>query len=251
MKDAPYAYRYIGTYTQCTGGKRDGLATFWLQDIFSVVKQERILFSTLGLKDNVAQLTLLRRRDSVDAAAQPLHAQQQQQQQQQQHQLASSRLQHVRFESTDDEDESRASSVIDATEPAVPPDARSAGPLLVVGNIHVLFNPRRGDMKLAQVRTLVDRVTTLRKKEGGGNATAVICGDFNSTAGGSLFLSRVGCWPESVSMHLLRVLTATTPPAALSGCDFGSDCRESALPLHAQFAARSVHGGQTLCERPG
>ena len=41
-------------------------------------------------------------------------------------------------------------------------DAGRAPPPLVVGCIHVLFNPKRGDYKLGQVRTLIERVEAHR-----------------------------------------------------------------------------------------
>lgn len=48
-----------------------------------------------------------------------------------------------------------AARVEDATEPVAAAEAEAAGaprlPALVVSNIHVLFNPRRGDLKMGQV----------------------------------------------------------------------------------------------------
>ncbi|RZS04143.1 hypothetical protein BHM03_00034432 [Ensete ventricosum] len=50
---------------------------------------------------------------------------------------------------------------------------------LLVGNIHVLFNPNRGDIKLGQMRVLLERANTLSKQYG--NTPVVISGDLNST----------------------------------------------------------------------
>lgn len=48
---------------------------------------------------------------------------------------------------------------------------------VVVSNIHVLFNPKRGDIKLGQVRVLVDLIG---KESGGGTRPVIMCGDWNS-----------------------------------------------------------------------
>lgn len=77
----------------------------------------------------------------------------------------------------------------------------------VVGNIHVLFNPSRGDVKLGQIRTLFEAVDRARRTgrvsapatplEGAGAGAsaaspvlplpALICGDFNTCAGSDLY----------------------------------------------------------------
>lgn len=50
---------------------------------------------------------------------------------------------------------------------------------LLVGNIHVLYNPSRGEVKLGQIRSLLSRAQTLSEKWG--NVPVVLVGDFNST----------------------------------------------------------------------
>ncbi|KAG6534540.1 hypothetical protein ZIOFF_008443 [Zingiber officinale] len=50
---------------------------------------------------------------------------------------------------------------------------------LVVGNIHVLFNPKRGDIKLGQIYRFLLKATQLSEKWGG--IPVVLAGDFNST----------------------------------------------------------------------
>ncbi|KAJ6672580.1 PROTEIN ANGEL [Salix viminalis] len=49
---------------------------------------------------------------------------------------------------------------------------------LVVGNIHVLFNPNRGDIKLGQVRIFLERAYKLSQEWG--NIPVIIGGDLNS-----------------------------------------------------------------------
>ncbi|XP_052134477.1 carbon catabolite repressor protein 4 homolog 6 [Oryza glaberrima] len=56
---------------------------------------------------------------------------------------------------------------------------------IVVCNTHVLYNPKRGDIKLGQVRTLLDRVYALSKTWN--DAPVIICGDFNSTPKSPLY----------------------------------------------------------------
>ncbi|CAJ2636965.1 unnamed protein product [Trifolium pratense] len=48
----------------------------------------------------------------------------------------------------------------------------------VIGNIHVLFNPNRGDIKLGQVRLLIDNAYKLSQKWG--NIPVILAGDMNS-----------------------------------------------------------------------
>ncbi|XP_026380943.1 carbon catabolite repressor protein 4 homolog 3-like [Papaver somniferum] len=50
---------------------------------------------------------------------------------------------------------------------------------ILVGNIHVLFNQNRGDMKLGQIRLLLSKAHALSEKWG--NIPMVLAGDFNIT----------------------------------------------------------------------
>ncbi|KAL5699699.1 hypothetical protein ACHQM5_030568 [Ranunculus cassubicifolius] len=56
---------------------------------------------------------------------------------------------------------------------------------LVICNIHMLYNPRRGEMKLGQVRALLEKAYAVSKLWD--NAPVVICGDFNCTPKSSLY----------------------------------------------------------------
>ncbi|KAG5536211.1 hypothetical protein RHGRI_023857 [Rhododendron griersonianum] len=49
---------------------------------------------------------------------------------------------------------------------------------LLVGNIHVLFNPKRGDIKLGQIRLFLKKAHELSQEWG--NIPVVLAGDFNS-----------------------------------------------------------------------
>ncbi|KZV54812.1 chaperonin family protein [Dorcoceras hygrometricum] len=56
---------------------------------------------------------------------------------------------------------------------------------VVVCNVHVLFNPKRGDIKLGQIRVLLERAQAVSKLWD--NAPIVICGDFNCTPKSPLY----------------------------------------------------------------
>ncbi|XP_073021423.1 carbon catabolite repressor protein 4 homolog 6 [Primulina eburnea] len=56
---------------------------------------------------------------------------------------------------------------------------------VVVCNVHVLFNPKRGDIKLGQIRVLLDKAQAVSKLWD--NAPIVICGDFNCTPKSPLY----------------------------------------------------------------
>ena len=54
--------------------------------------------------------------------------------------------------------------------------------LLCVANTHLLFNPRRGDVKLAQLAIILAEIDSLIKsyKAKGEHCNIIMCGDFNS-----------------------------------------------------------------------
>ncbi|KAF0903534.1 hypothetical protein E2562_027964 [Oryza meyeriana var. granulata] len=74
----------------------------------------------------------------------------------------------------------------------------------VVGNIHVLFNPKRGDVKLGQIRMLLEKANALAEKWGG--IPIVLAGDFNSTPDSAIykFLSTMKL---DISLHDRRQLS--------------------------------------------
>ncbi|KAL1202245.1 Carbon catabolite repressor-like protein [Cardamine amara subsp. amara] len=68
---------------------------------------------------------------------------------------------------------------------ASPPESSAGSCRVVICNIHVLFNPKRGDFKLGQVRTLLDRAHAVSKLWD--DAPVVLCGDFNCTPKSHLY----------------------------------------------------------------
>lgn len=65
---------------------------------------------------------------------------------------------------------------------------------ICVANTHLLYNPRRGDIKLAQLAILLAEISRLSRLPDGSTNPVVLCGDFNSTPWSPLysFLTR-GC----------------------------------------------------------
>ncbi|KAG8636291.1 hypothetical protein MANES_16G118500v8 [Manihot esculenta] len=64
------------------------------------------------------------------------------------------------------------------------PTSSEGSDKVVICNIHVLYNPRRGEIKLGQVRTLLDKAHAVSKTW---NAPVVLCGDFNCTPKSPLY----------------------------------------------------------------
>lgn len=147
---------YKGDYLQRTGGRDDGCATFWQTEKFEAVRLEKLEFLDHDLKDNVALITSLR---PLITSAKPF-------------------VDPSRVSST-----SEASSVGGASSCSAAPPV----PLLVVANTHILFNPSRGDVKVAQLRTLLEAVANAAADDSsGGGSVCLITGDFNSQPGSAV-----------------------------------------------------------------
>ncbi|XP_026662317.2 carbon catabolite repressor protein 4 homolog 6-like isoform X3 [Phoenix dactylifera] len=71
-----------------------------------------------------------------------------------------------------------------ASLPASSDQSRQANQV-VICNIHVLYNPKRGEIKLGQVRMLLDRAYAVSKIWN--DAPVIICGDFNCTPKSPLY----------------------------------------------------------------
>ncbi|KAF8399132.1 hypothetical protein HHK36_014997 [Tetracentron sinense] len=119
---------FIGVYKARTGEAYDGCAIFWKEELFTLSHQENIEFRNFGLRDNVAQLCVLKKV------------------------LYDSQFKH-KCRSTPTKS-------------------------LLVGNIHVLFNPNRGDVKLGQIRLFLEKAHSISQEWG--SIPIVIAGDLNS-----------------------------------------------------------------------
>ena len=56
-----------------------------------------------------------------------------------------------------------------------------------VANTHLLYNPRRGDIKLAQLAILLAEISRLSRHPDGSSNPVVVCGDFNSVPWSPLY----------------------------------------------------------------
>ncbi|KAG4379236.1 hypothetical protein GLYMA_17G206966v4 [Glycine max] len=65
------------------------------------------------------------------------------------------------------------------------PSSLTGSSKVVVCNIHVLYNPNRGEIKLGQVRVLLDKAKAVYKLWN--DTPVVICGDFNCTPKSPLY----------------------------------------------------------------
>ncbi|KAM4041156.1 protein angel homolog 2 isoform 2-T2 [Anomaloglossus baeobatrachus] len=59
-------------------------------------------------------------------------------------------------------------------------------PMICVANTHLLYNPRRGDIKLTQLAILLAEITEVAQIQDGRFCPIVLCGDFNSVPGSPL-----------------------------------------------------------------
>ncbi|KAM9840015.1 protein angel homolog 2 isoform 2-T2 [Aulostomus maculatus] len=58
---------------------------------------------------------------------------------------------------------------------------------ICVANTHLLYNPRRGDIKLAQLAILLAEITRLSRLPDGSSSPVLLCGDLNSTPWSPLY----------------------------------------------------------------
>ncbi|KAK0140551.1 Protein angel 2 [Merluccius polli] len=109
---------------------------------------------------------------------------------------------------------------------------------ICVANTHLLYNPRRGDIKLAQLAILLAEISRRSRLPDGSANPVVVCGDFNSTPRSPLysFLTQ-GCLEfKGMPIGMVsgqedgrgqRVLTA---PIWSKSLGINQDCRYDNLP---------------------
>lgn len=84
-------------------------------------------------------------------------------------------------------------------------EVKVKGPPLCVANTHLLFNPRRGDVKLTQLAIMLAEIDSVVKscKAKGEHCNLILCGDFNSVphmplyqliATGELYFQGLPAW---------------------------------------------------------
>ncbi|XP_030493648.1 carbon catabolite repressor protein 4 homolog 5-like [Cannabis sativa] len=132
LKDLFQKDGFKGVYKARTGEAFDGCAIFWKEELFSLLHHESIEYQDYGLRNNVAQLCVLKMNEHMPK--------------------------------------------LDAdTQSIIQPFQNRT---FVIGNIHVLFNPKRGDIKLGQVRLLIEKASKLSREWG--CIPVILCGDLNS-----------------------------------------------------------------------
>lgn len=97
-------------------------------------------------------------------------------------------------------------------------EVKEKGPFLCVANTHLLFNPRRGDVKLAQLAIMMAEIHSVVKscKAKGEHCNVILCGDFNSVpymplyqfiTTGELYFQGLPAWMVRLK-HCTKQLTA-------------------------------------------
>ncbi|XP_077013899.1 protein angel homolog 2 [Tamandua tetradactyla] len=69
-------------------------------------------------------------------------------------------------------------------QPKIP---RAASPAICIANTHLLYNPRRGDIKLTQLAMLLAEISSVARQKDDSFCPIVMCGDFNSVPGSPLY----------------------------------------------------------------
>ncbi|XP_061603068.1 protein angel homolog 2 [Cololabis saira] len=87
-------------------------------------------------------------------------------------------------------------------QPNIGPGQPEASSFICVANTHLLFNPRRGDIKLAQLAILLAEISRLSGLPDGSSSPVVLCGDFNSVPWSPLysFLTRGSLWYQELTI---------------------------------------------------
>jgi len=186
-----------------TGGRSDGCLTAYKRAEFELVHSETIAMADHGLRDNVALILVLRPKAravpaaaaasataaapaaaaAAAAAAPPAAA-------------AAAAVAPGEKKEGEEEAKDRAAAASAASAAAEeeakpqPPQPQPPRPLpphapFLVANTHLLFNPKRGDVKLAQARTLLAKAAAVASKFAVGHA--LLGGDFNATPGSAVY----------------------------------------------------------------
>lgn len=126
---------------------------------------------------------------------------------------------------------------------------QAKGPFLCVANTHLLFNPRRGDIKLAQLAIVLAEVHRVVRscQATGEHCNIILSGDFNAVphtplyqliTTGELFFQGLPAWTVRHTPIILCLLV----PVPYNDCQHPSDIRSrgSAVQLLPQTVCSSV-----------
>eukprot|EP00850_Spirogloea_muscicola_P023521 SM000363S13645 [mRNA] locus=s363:53475:60276:- [translate_table: standard] len=139
---------FVGLFKARTGDARDGCATFWRSEKFAMVHEKSLEFRDHNLRDNVAQLLALE----------------------------------TQVATLDDAKYWQATVQLQSSNFVARHWCSTTGPVVVVANVHILFNPKRGDIKMGQVRILAEAARGFAQMCTP-QAPIIIAGDFNCCPG--------------------------------------------------------------------
>ncbi|XP_051951729.1 protein angel homolog 2-like isoform X2 [Xyrauchen texanus] len=138
-----------------------------------------------------------------------------------------------------------------------PVDPYSSLTNICIANTHLLYNPRRGDIKLAQLGMLLAEISRVAQLPDGSICPVVLCGDFNSVPWSPLYRfikeSRLeyDCMPigkvsgQEDNPRGQRILTVPIWPRSLGisqQCQYESPCRDSDVRDLEQAAEAKLDG---------
>uniref|UniRef100_A0A8D0HEZ0 Protein angel homolog 1 n=1 Tax=Sphenodon punctatus TaxID=8508 RepID=A0A8D0HEZ0_SPHPU len=140
---------------------------------------------------------------------------------------------------------------------------------LCVANTHVLYNPRRGDIKLAQIALLLAEIDKVAKTNEGSYCPIILCGDLNSVPesplyelirNGQLYYHGMPAWEVSGQKNLSmyphqRKLPSPLWPSCLGitdSCQYVTLCqaKKSGERKYSRDFLLQFHFCDAACERP-
>ncbi|KAF7251564.1 hypothetical protein EYD10_02768, partial [Varanus komodoensis] len=140
---------------------------------------------------------------------------------------------------------------------------------LCVANTHVLYNPRRGDIKLAQMALLLAEIDKTAKMADGNYCPVILCGDLNSVPdsplyrfirNGQLYYHGMPAWKVSgqeelcQNPHQRKLLTPLWPASlgVTDGCQYITLCqsKKSDRRKYSRDFLLQFRYCAAACERP-
>ncbi|KAG9481706.1 hypothetical protein GDO78_010768 [Eleutherodactylus coqui] len=137
-------------------------------------------------------------------------------------------------------------------------DGCAAPTPLCVANTHLLYNPRRGDIKLAQLALLLAEVDKLSRNPDGSRCPIILCGDLNATPDSPIYqlvyngVLNYNCLPAWKVSGQERYCTTPNPrvlPSPLWPDFLGiSDCCQYVTHQATKVKDRRIYTRQHLLE---
>ncbi|XP_008118933.1 protein angel homolog 1 isoform X1 [Anolis carolinensis] len=140
---------------------------------------------------------------------------------------------------------------------------------LCVANTHVLYNPRRGDIKLAQMALLLAEIDKTAKMADGSYCPIILCGDLNSVPdsplykfirNGQLYYHGMPAWKVSgqeelcQNLHQRKLLTPLWPSCLgiTDNCQYATLCqsKKSDRRKYSRAFLLQFRYCDAACERP-